>query len=57
MEEVCNAELFDLPSKVGDHFVQLVTEKLDENLVVSPYVLIISLNNIDVPPHYTLIHT
>ena len=57
MEEVGNAELFDLPSKVGDHFVQLVTEKLDENLVVSPYVLIISLNNINVSPHYTIKHS
>jgi hypothetical protein len=36
MEEVCNAELFDLPSKVGDHFVQLVTEKLDEILGCFP---------------------
>ena len=36
MEEVCNAEWFDITFKVGDHFVQLVTEKLDEILGCIP---------------------
>jgi hypothetical protein len=36
MEEVCNAELFDLSPKIGDCFVQLVTEKLDKILGCIP---------------------
>jgi hypothetical protein len=36
MEEVCNTDLLDVPSKVGDRFVELVTEKLEEILGCSP---------------------
>jgi len=43
MEEVCNTDLLDVPSKVGDRFVELVTEKLEEILGCStscPYYMI-----------------